>query len=220
MSVRRKTALGALGVMIAMLVVGLQSLGAGAQTPGQGSSALTIDDLRRGGYVIYFRHATADVGADQAMVVPEDCNTQRNLSEQGLRESRMIGQAFRMLDIPVGLVQSSEYCRVLETARIAFGHAEPATYLNFCCMDGRPLSGEARIALVRAALGSPPAAGANTILVSHVSSVVPDQAMGEGAVFQPDGNGGYRPVARIMPNEWESGMYRVLNPPPSPTPAP
>lgn len=52
------------------------------------------------------------------------CSTQRNLSEEGRRHARRIGEEFRKRQIPVGRVLSSPWCRCQETARLAFGTAE------------------------------------------------------------------------------------------------
>jgi len=42
------------------------------------------DALRRGGYVLYFRHASTDFGqSDETMTSFEDCNAQRNLTDKG-----------------------------------------------------------------------------------------------------------------------------------------
>ena len=96
--------------------------------------------LRQGGYVIFFRHVLADQGTDATQVILEDCNTQRNIADAGLRDARTIGQGFRLLSIPVGQVLSSEFCRALETAHIAFGRSERDMRLNLCCADGRPVT--------------------------------------------------------------------------------
>jgi phosphohistidine phosphatase SixA len=163
--------------------------------------------LRQGGYVIFFRHVTSDVGSDAPAVIVDDCTTQRNMSEAGLRDARAIGQAFRMLNIPVGDVLSSEFCRALETARIAFGRAERQMALNFCCADNTPLSQEERFAWLERALATLPPQGKNTVLVGHGVGIVADLAMGEAAIYAPDGTGRFVRVARVLPSEWMSGVY-------------
>ena len=177
---------------------------ASAQEPG-----LTVEELRAGGYVIFFRHVTADDGADQSPMDLENCATQRNIREQGLREARAIGQAFRLLDIPVGTVMSSEYCRALETAAIAFGRADPNPWLNLCCFDARPISAEERLAFVARVVTITPPRGANTVIAAHGVGIVQDLAMGEAAIYRPDGVGGAERVARVLPNEWMNGVYTL-----------
>src|SRR5205809_6571586 len=80
--------------------------------------AALLQALRRGGYVIYFRHTSTDFSAnDDNMTHYADCSHQRNLTEQGRAEARAIGAAIRSLDVPIGTVLASPFCRTLETAR-------------------------------------------------------------------------------------------------------
>jgi len=82
--------------------------------------------LQAGGQVAVIRHASTVPGfGDPPGFRPDDCSTQRNLSEAGREESRRIGAAFRKRGVPVERVLSSRWCRCLETARLAFGSAEP-----------------------------------------------------------------------------------------------
>jgi Histidine phosphatase superfamily (branch 1) len=81
--------------------------------------------LRGGGYVIHFRHtATNWASDDEHPVVLSDCETQRNLSTEGRRQAHAIGEAIERLEIPIGRVLSSPFCRALDTARLAFGRAQ------------------------------------------------------------------------------------------------
>ena len=58
-----------------------------------------------------------------------DCARQRNLNAEGRRQARAIGTALRRLDIPVGEVVTSPYCRTRDTARLAFGRLRSSTAL-------------------------------------------------------------------------------------------
>lgn len=177
---------------------------------------LTVDELRQGGYVIFFRHVLSDQGSDMPAVDLDDCNSQRNMSEVGLRDARTVGQAFRKLAIPVDRVLSSEYCRAQETARIAFGRNETAIFLNFCCADiaQRPMPQEERLALLAEALATLPPEGQNTVLVGHGVGIVADLNMGEAAIYRPNGVGGFDRVAQVLPREWMDGVYRAPGPRP------
>lgn len=173
----------------------------------QPAPPLTVEALREGGYVIVFRHGVADDGSDAPEVVLDDCSTQRNLGPQGVQDARLIGQSFRTLHIPVGRVLSSEFCRALETATIAFRRVQPEMGLNFCCADGRPLTQDQRSKYLERALTTMPTSG-NTVLVTHGVGIIADLQMGEAAIYQPDGMGGFVRVARVLPSEWMSGVYR------------
>jgi phosphohistidine phosphatase SixA len=193
-------------VIVALILVALTAV-APPGVRGQPQEGMTADLLRQGGYIIFFRHTTSDVGSDASTVNVADCDTQRNMSEVGLREARTIGQGFRALGIPVGAVLSSEFCRALETARVAFGTAQMELGLNFCCADQRPMTQDQRFAWLEGALATPPAAGTNTVLVGHGVGIMVDLAMGEAAIYRPDGGGGFVRVARVLPAEWITGVY-------------
>jgi broad specificity phosphatase PhoE len=153
--------------------------------------------LRGGRQIVLLRHGTTTPGVgDPAGFRLEDCSTQRNLTEAGRDESRRVGAAFRAQRVPVGRVLSSQWCRCLETARLAFGRAEPWPAL--ANLFGR----QERADALRAALGEPPTDG-TLVLVSHGSTissatgVMP--AMGELVVVTPQG-GRFAIAGRIPPS--------------------
>src|SRR5499427_7383665 len=89
------------------------------------SSRQLLADLRRGGYVLYFRHAATDFSQnDERMTSYEDCASQRNLIDQGRAAARGAGATIRELKIPVDRVLASPFCRTLETAQLLFGRVE------------------------------------------------------------------------------------------------
>ena len=86
--------------------------------------------LKNGGIVL-FRHALAPGTGDPADFTLGDCSTQRNLNDQGRADSRAIGQAFRDKGIKVGRVLTSQWCRCVETAELAFpGQVEEEPVFN------------------------------------------------------------------------------------------
>jgi hypothetical protein len=86
--------------------------------------------LREGGNVLVVRHAKTDMLAKDARGGDfADCSWQRNLSPMGREASREMGDAVRLLGIPVGEVSSSPYCRCMDTARLAFGRADAVVAL-------------------------------------------------------------------------------------------
>jgi phosphohistidine phosphatase SixA len=103
------------------------------------SGAANADDdtsvwaaLRTDGYVALIRHASAPGPAgDPAEYKLDDCTTQRNLSEQGRAEARALGDRFRMQQVKVGKVISSEWCRCRQTAELMnIGRVEVASTFN------------------------------------------------------------------------------------------
>ena len=158
------------------------------------SGAALLSALRRGGYVIYFRHAATDFSqADSDRQNLADCSTQRNLNDEGRDDARAIGAAFRALGIPVGDVLSSEYCRTRETAELAFGRVTPTRDLTSRASTATPAERAERIEALRRLLATPPAPGLNTVLVGHLFNLQDATgvsiAEGEAAIFLPLGDG-------------------------------
>jgi phosphohistidine phosphatase SixA len=86
--------------------------------------------LENGGIVL-FRHALAPGTGDPANFTLGDCSTQRNLNDKGRADSRAIGQTFRDKGIKVGRVLTSQWCRCVETAELAFpGQVEEEPVFN------------------------------------------------------------------------------------------
>ena len=90
----------------------------------------TLDNLKKGGNLIFIRHAYAPGGGDPNNFNINDCSTQRNLSDSGRVQSEKIGKFFKENEIPISSVLSSEWCRCKETAQIAFENFETKNFLN------------------------------------------------------------------------------------------
>ena len=129
------------------------------------------------------------------MIDLEDCSSQRNLNDVGRQQARELGRAFRALEIPVGEVRSSEYCRTRETAELAFGRAALEPDLTGFPNDDAP-EYAARVRRTKELLATPPDAGENTVLVAHIKNIEASAGIsieeGELAVFEPLGGTGYR----------------------------
>jgi len=101
--------------------------------------------LRDGGHVVLLRHANAPGTGDPANFDIEKCATQRNLSERGRQQARRIGALFAARAAPVEKVLTSNYCRCLDTARLAFGDrlVEQSEALDFMRGDEEGNAGKA-----------------------------------------------------------------------------
>jgi hypothetical protein len=190
----------------------------GVPPPAPGRSALPakpiagpelISELRKGGYVIYFRHTSTDFSRDDARSNgDDDCDNQRPLTDKGREEARLIGASFRDLKIPVGNVLASPRCRTMETAKLAFGRAEGAGAVR-----GGPAQPENadRYAGLRALFTTPVKPGANLVISSHgnpfyATAGAPYLAEGEAAVIRPLGKD-FEVVARVRHDGWR-GLTR------------
>ena len=123
--------------------------------------------LQAGGLAILLRHAQTEPGiGDPPGFRLGDCRTQRNLSEEGRRQARRIGEALAARRVRIDAVRSSEWCRCLETARLAFPERsiQPFPALN-SFFDGRAAEPRQTREL-RAALASIDGPG-NVVFVTH-----------------------------------------------------
>jgi phosphohistidine phosphatase SixA len=173
-----------------------------------------LEDMKKGGYVVVIRHGRTNESADTKDASPLDlsnCAGQLMLNEVGTRQAQAIGEAFEKADVPVGKVIASTYCRAMETGRLAFGKAEPSDALlleAFVPTPGTPVPAPwlQRVEMMKELIAAEPAAGTNTILITHFPNV---RAMlgvqigfGDAAIVKPDGHGGITVVARITAKEW------------------
>jgi phosphohistidine phosphatase SixA len=155
--------------------------------------------LRGGGQVVLLRHAATTPGVgDPTGFRVDDCATQRNLSGAGREEARRLGAAFKARGVPVASVRSSRWCRCLETARLAFGAAEPWEALGSLFAD-RTRQAEQTWAF--RALAGEKRAGGNTILVTHGANILAfvgvHPAPAEMVIVTPAGGGAFTVAGRL-----------------------
>ena len=159
------------------------------------ASAVHADDsvwnaLRTPGAVVVVRHSYAPGAFDPPDARLEDCMTQRNLDETGRAQATRIGEAFREHGIAVGEVLSSPRCRCLETARLAFGQAQPWEVLQGSLNDRQRRA--TQLAEIRSRIAAHRSASP-LVLVTH-GSVVTDLTglsvkMGEFVVLRRAADG-------------------------------
>jgi broad specificity phosphatase PhoE len=128
----------------------------------------------------------------------DDCSTQRNLSDEGRKHARRLGEAFRARTIPTHRVLSSPWCRCLETARLAFGRAEPWQPLSN--LYGRPENRDEQVRQMRT-LVAERRTGDNLVLVSHGSTIAAltgiALAPAELVIVTPQGDGHFTVAGRL-----------------------
>ena len=140
--------------------------------------------LRLGGCAVVLRHAQTVPGiGDPAGFRLEQCNTQRNLSDEGRAQAVRIGQWFKTRGLQPRSVQTSPWCRCKDTAELAFGKYTELAALG-STFDNRT-SQDAQTKALRARLTYLPA-GHFEIWVTHqvnVSALTNDApAMGEAFI--------------------------------------
>jgi len=116
-------------IQFALLIA---SVLAGGTADAADDTALAWAALRGDGHVALIRHAQAPGAAgDPADYKLDDCTSQRNLSEQGRAEAQALGARFRMQQVKVGQVVSSQWCRCKQTAELMnIGAVEDAPTFN------------------------------------------------------------------------------------------
>jgi hypothetical protein len=83
-----------------------------------------VDLLRKGNVVVLIRHSETVPGiGDPPGMRLDRCETQRDLSQAGRLQSRLIGQWFARHGLTPSAVRSSQWCRCLHTAAEAFSPA-------------------------------------------------------------------------------------------------
>jgi hypothetical protein len=177
--------------------------------PAQQNSHLTlIEELRKGGFVLYMRHATTGR-------ITEQCGVS-NLTTAGEEQAKLIGAAIRALTIPIGEIWSSPACRALDTARLVDLRDVSVTddLAQVATAPGQNLE-----AARQRRLNMPPVNRSNTVLVSHMHSGTNRSdwihlAIGEVIVFRHVPSANAVPVARILARDWGSlkAAYRLSTP--------
>ena len=169
--------------------------------------ALLVAELRRGGYVLYFRHSSTDFLQNDARSRGfDDCANQRNLTDAGREEARAIGAAVRKLDLPIDKVIASPLCRTMETARLAFGAAEPVPAVRGAPL---PAADPKRYTELKQLFTTPYPRGANLVIASHGNPFFgvagpPYLAEGEAAVIRGLDNDRFEVVARVRISDWQA----------------
>ena len=89
-----------------------------------------INEINEGEKLIFIRHAYAPGNGDPTNFNLNDCSTQRNLSDEGRKQAKLIGEFFIKNEVEIGNILSSEWCRCKETAKIAFKNFSTNNFLN------------------------------------------------------------------------------------------
>jgi phosphohistidine phosphatase SixA len=153
--------------------------------------------------VLYLRHTSTDFGQnDSRMQSYEDCANQRNLTDKGRDEARLLGAQLKRLAIPIGPVYASPFCRTRETAQLAVGRYERTNEAR-----GGPANTNdpMRYEPLRRLLTTKPPRGQNALIASHGNPFYalfgpPYLAEGEIAIVDPST---FVVVGRLRLDDWQ-----------------
>lgn len=147
--------------------------------------------MREGGHVVLLRHAMAGGGSDPANVVPEDCSTQRNLTQRGREQADRLGVLISVRAARTEKVLTSRYCRCLETAQYAFDDLEPEVFEALDPLSADPeLAKEQETAIVERVKSF--SGSGNLVMITHkenieaLTGVSPRE--GEAVIVRADGD--------------------------------
>jgi phosphohistidine phosphatase SixA len=192
-------------IVTALALIVAAGAASSAQAP---ADAQLIDALRGGGLVIVMRHASSPrEQPDAATANADNTSRERQLDRTGKDTATAMGAALRALKITVGAVLTSPTYRARETVKY-IGLSNP-TAVPELGDGGQSMAGasEAQAAWLRSRAATRPAAGTNTLIVTHspnLSSAFPAWgavADGESVVVRPNGTS-FEIVGRIPIERW------------------
>lgn len=202
-------AAGATGLPLARAAAATDESGAArpdaARAAGSAAGAAARDvaaRLARGGVVIAFRHALAPGTFDPPGFRLGDCSTQRNLDAVGRAQAQGIGRWFAGQGLVPARVRSSPWCRCLDTARLAFGRAEPWAALGSPRGADEVTNQQSLGALRQAVAEAAAQPGRFEAWVTHMFVLADltgeSSASGEGLLLLPGPAGSVRVAGRLI----------------------
>ena len=127
-----------------------------------------VERLRKGGLVLFFRHAdTRGMPCDRSFRIG-DRDGQRNISPEGREQSKRIGAALREQRIPIVLpVLAGAVYRARDTAELAFGTSHVQVTDGLLADDYAGPRFDWVLGEHRRLFSDPVATGTNRVLVGH-----------------------------------------------------
>ena len=134
---------------------------------------------KEGDKIILIRHSIAPGFGDPPEFKINDCSTQRNLSKEGIDQSKKIGKLFKINKIKIDQVLSSQWCRCKDTAKYAFKNYKEFSALNSTFQPPHDKNAKKQIKVLRDYIQKWNGSGGNLVLVTHyviitsITDVVP-----------------------------------------------
>ncbi len=125
------------------------------------------EPAKDGDRIILIRHSIAPGSGDPAGFKIKDCKTQRNLSQEGVRQSKKIGKLFKQNQIKIDKVLSSQWCRCKDTAKYAFKNYKEFSALNSTFQSPYDKNAKKQIKELRDYIQKWSGNGGNLVLVTH-----------------------------------------------------
>ena len=191
-----------------VLALGLAAApSASAADPAPVDADWLVRELRAGGYLVYFRHTSTvreDVETEarnqrSGRLAIDDCSTQRNLNERGVREARRQAGIVAALGVPLAPVYVSRYCRARDHVRWFTGAVIEDDALT-------PPRDAAKARALQQRLATPPPPGTNTAFFAHGGILwqATDYDSVEAETFVFRAGSPPRLVASIRMEDWDA----------------
>ncbi len=158
------------------------------------------DPAKDGDKIILIRHSKAPGVGDPPGFKIKDCKTQRNLSKEGIEQSKKIGKLFKKNQIKIDQVLSSQWCRCKDTAKYAFKNYKEFTALNSTFQTPYDKNANKQIKELRDYIQKWNGNGSNLVLVTHyvIISAITDVAPRSGEIVIIDKN--FNTLSTILTN--------------------
>ena len=155
------------------------------------SSALANwQPAKEGNKIILIRHSIAPGSGDPPGFQVKDCKTQRNLSKEGIEQSKKIGKLFKINQIKIDQVLSSQWCRCKDTAKYAFKNYKEFSALNSTFQPPYDKNAKKQIKELRDYIQKWNGNGGNLVLITHyvIITAITDVAPRSGEIVIIDKN--------------------------------
>ena len=155
---------------------------------------------KEGNKIILIRHSIAPGSGDPPNFNINDCRTQRNLSEEGVKQSKKIGKLFNKNQIKIDQVLSSQWCRCKDTARYAFKNYKEFSALNSTFQSPHDKNAKKQIKELRDFIKKWNGNDSNLVLVTHyvIITAITDVAPRSGEIVIIDKS--YNTLSTILTN--------------------
>jgi len=153
-----------------------------------------------GDKIILIRHSIAPGTGDPNGFKINDCKTQRNLNQEGIKQSLKIGKLFKKNNIKIDLVLSCQWCRCKDTAKLAFKRYKEFPALNSTYQTPFDKNEKKQIEELKEYISKWNGNGGNLILVTHyvIITAITNVSPRSGEIVIIDKN--YNVLSSILTN--------------------
>ena len=164
------------------------------------ASQTNWEPANEGDKIILIRHSIAPGLGDPSGFMLSDCKTQRNLSQEGIDQSKKIGKLFQKNQIKIDQVLSSQWCRCKDTAKYAFKNFKEFQLLNSTFQSPHDKNAKKQIKELKDFIQKWNGKGGNLVLVTHyvIITAITDVVPRSGEIIIIDKN--FKTLSTILTN--------------------